>query len=132
MKVAFATQDLKHVDAHFGWAKNIAVYEITPEGHRFVEVFQFEGDLREDGNEDKLAAQDRRHQGLRDSLCRRHRRLGRGARGRHRIFIRSRSTSPRRSRISSTSCVAVLKGTPPPWLRKAMLKGTGTRVRFGG
>ena len=43
------------MDAHFGWAKNIAVYEIAPEGHRFVEVFQFEGDLEEDGNEDKLA-----------------------------------------------------------------------------
>ena len=33
MKVAFATQDLKRVDAHFGWAKNIAIYEVTPEGH---------------------------------------------------------------------------------------------------
>jgi nitrogen fixation protein NifX len=55
MKVAFATQDLKRVDAHFGWAKNIAVYEIAPEGHRFVEVFQFEGDLTEEGNEVKLA-----------------------------------------------------------------------------
>jgi len=28
MKIAFATQDLKRVDAHFGWAKNIAIYEI--------------------------------------------------------------------------------------------------------
>ncbi len=27
MKIAFATQDLKRVDAHFGWAKNIAIYE---------------------------------------------------------------------------------------------------------
>ena len=55
MKVAFATQDLRRVDAHFGWAKSIAVYEISPEGHRFVEAFQFEGDLKEDGEEDKLA-----------------------------------------------------------------------------
>ena len=30
MKIAFATQDLQRVDAHFGWAKNIAVYEISP------------------------------------------------------------------------------------------------------
>ncbi len=55
MKIAFATQDLKHVDAHFGWAKNIAIYEIGPGGHRFVEAVQFDGDLQEDGNEDKLA-----------------------------------------------------------------------------
>ena len=50
MKVAFATQDLKRVDAHFGWAKNIAIYEIGPEGHHFVEAVQFDGDLKEDGN----------------------------------------------------------------------------------
>ena len=29
MKIAFATQDLKRVDAHFGWAKNIAIYEVS-------------------------------------------------------------------------------------------------------
>lgn len=55
MKVAFATQDLKRVDAHFGWAKNIAIYEIGPEGHSFLEAIEFDGDLKEDGNEDKLA-----------------------------------------------------------------------------
>ncbi|MDU6669593.1 MAG: NifB/NifX family molybdenum-iron cluster-binding protein [Bradyrhizobium sp.] len=38
MKVAFATQDLKRVDAHFGWAKNIAIYDLDPEGYRFVET----------------------------------------------------------------------------------------------
>jgi hypothetical protein len=56
MKVAFATQDLKRVDAHFGWARNIAIYEVGQDGHRFVEAVQFDGDLKEDGNEDKLAA----------------------------------------------------------------------------
>ena len=55
MKVAFATQDLKRVDAHFGWAKNIAIYELTEDGHHFLEAIQFDGDLQEDGNEDKLA-----------------------------------------------------------------------------
>src|SRR3974377_2581295 len=55
MKVAFATQDLKRVDACFGWAKNIAIYEIGPEGNKFLEAIQCDGDLKEDGNEDKLA-----------------------------------------------------------------------------
>ena len=54
MKVAFATQDLKRVDAHFGWAKNIAIYELDEDGHHFIEAIQFAGDLQEDGNEDKL------------------------------------------------------------------------------
>jgi nitrogen fixation protein NifX len=30
MKVAFATQDQQRVDAHFGWAKHLAVYDVTP------------------------------------------------------------------------------------------------------
>ena len=55
MKIAFCTQDLQRVDAHFGWAKNIAIYEVSPTSHQFVEAIQFDGDLQEDGNEDKLA-----------------------------------------------------------------------------
>ncbi|MBU2824081.1 nitrogen fixation protein NifX, partial [Acidithiobacillus ferrooxidans] len=55
MKVAFATQDMQRVDAHFGWAKNIAIYELSPKGHHFLEAVQFDGELAEDGNEDKLA-----------------------------------------------------------------------------
>ena len=37
MKIAFATQDLEHVDAHFGWAKSIVVYDITPQGYQLVD-----------------------------------------------------------------------------------------------
>ena len=55
MKVAFATQDLKRVDAHFGWAKNIVIYELSADSYQLLEAIQFEGDLQEDGNEDKLA-----------------------------------------------------------------------------
>ena len=55
MKIAFATQDLTRVNAHFGWARNLAVYEISPEESRLVEVFQFEGNLQEDGSEDKIS-----------------------------------------------------------------------------
>jgi nitrogen fixation protein NifX len=54
MKVAFATESLHSVDAHFGWAGKIAIYEVTPEGHALLEVFQFKGELAEDGSEDKL------------------------------------------------------------------------------
>jgi nitrogen fixation protein NifX len=54
MKVAFATTDLIHINAHFGWARQIVVYDVTPEGYEFVENIDFSGDLKEDGNEDKL------------------------------------------------------------------------------
>ena len=55
MKVAFATQDQQRVDAHFGWAKHLAVYEVNAEGSQFVQNFGFGDNLAEDGDEDKLA-----------------------------------------------------------------------------
>ncbi len=122
MKVAFATQDLKRVDAHFGWAKNIAVYEIAPEGHSFVEVFQFEGDLKEDGDEDKLAP---KIEAIKDVAILYVAAIGGSgaarvvASGIHPIKV----NQPEDIGELLEKLVAVLKGTPPPWLRKAMLKG---------
>lgn len=55
MKIAFATQDKESVNAHFGWAKHILVYEMSPEGYSFVQSFDFGDKLQEDGDEDKLA-----------------------------------------------------------------------------
>ena len=122
MKVAFATQDLKHVDAHFGWAKNIAVYEISPEGYHFVEAIQFDGDLKEDGNEDKLAP---KIDAIRDCAILYVAAIGGSGAARvvaaniHPIKV----TKPEEITELLDKLVTVLKGTPPPWLRKAMLKG---------
>jgi nitrogen fixation protein NifX len=122
MKVAFATQDLKRVDAHFGWAKNIAVYEIAPEGHRFVEVFQFEGDLQEDGNEDKLAP---KIEAIKDVAILYVAAIG--GSGAARVVATGvhpvKANQPEEISVLLDKLVAVLKGTPPPWLRKAMMKG---------
>ncbi|HEY9831938.1 MAG TPA: nitrogen fixation protein NifX, partial [Stenomitos sp.] len=54
MKIAFATSDNVHINAHFGWAKQIAVYEVSTDGYQFLETIKFDGNLMEDGNEDKL------------------------------------------------------------------------------
>ena len=55
MKVAFATQDLERVDAHFGWAKNISIYDVSRgRASSSSRTIEFNGDLQEDGNEDKL------------------------------------------------------------------------------
>ena len=48
MKIAFATQDKQRVDAHFGWAKHLAIYDVTPTTINFVETFHFGEDLAED------------------------------------------------------------------------------------
>lgn len=55
VKVAFASTDRKHVDQHFGSALAFAVYEVGPEGARFLEVIEF-APAAQDGNEDKLQA----------------------------------------------------------------------------
>jgi predicted Fe-Mo cluster-binding NifX family protein len=55
MKIAFATQDKERVDAHFGWAKSIVVYEIGAAGHHFVESFEF-GSRKRDTTAGQLLA----------------------------------------------------------------------------
>ncbi|NTU42539.1 MAG: nitrogen fixation protein NifX [Nitrospirales bacterium] len=41
MKIAFATTDGKNVDEHFGRAGMFAVYEMTAEGYKFLEMRKF-------------------------------------------------------------------------------------------
>lgn len=121
MKVAFATQDLKRVDAHFGWAKNIAIYEISPQGHHFVEAVQFEGDLQEDGNEDKLAP---KIEAIKDCAILYVAAIGGSGAARvvaHNIHP-MKVSEPENIADLLTKLEEVLKGLPPPWLRKAMLK----------
>ncbi|BCL39295.1 NifB/NifX family molybdenum-iron cluster-binding protein [Nostoc sp. MS1] len=41
MKIAFATSDRINVNAHFGWAQEIDVYEISESGYEFLETLSF-------------------------------------------------------------------------------------------
>ncbi|MEK4032156.1 nitrogen fixation protein NifX [Methylocystis sp. IM3] len=122
MKVAFATQDLKRVDAHFGWAKNIAIYEIDPEGHQFVEAIQFDGDLKEDGNEDKLAP---KIDAIKDCAILYVAAIG--GSGAARVVASNihpmKVNQPEAISDLLDKLQEVLRGVPPPWLRKALTKG---------
>ncbi|KYK44293.1 nitrogen fixation protein NifX [Bradyrhizobium liaoningense] len=119
MKVAFATQDLKRVDAHFGWAKNIAVYDVTPSGHVFLKAIAFEGDLKEDGQDDKLAP---KIEAIKDCAILYVAAIG-GA-GAARVVANKihpiKVNKPESILVLLEKLERVLKGTPPPWLRKAM------------
>jgi nitrogen fixation protein NifX len=42
MKIAFATRDLEHVDAHFGTAPYLVVYEVTARGWQRQRTLSFE------------------------------------------------------------------------------------------
>lgn len=129
MKIAFATQDLQRVDAHFGWAKNLAVYEISPEGFNLIEAIQFSGDLQEDGNEDKLAP---KIEAIKDCAILYVAAIGGSAAARivaHKIHPIKVNEPESISEILG-KLQEVLKGAPPPWLRKAMLKGVEREVTF--
>ncbi|MGB1110708.1 MAG: NifB/NifX family molybdenum-iron cluster-binding protein [Gammaproteobacteria bacterium] len=55
LKVAFATTNMETVNQHFGAAQAFAIYTVDPEHFAVAEVIEF-GELKQDGNEDKLAA----------------------------------------------------------------------------
>ncbi|MCK9983963.1 MAG: nitrogen fixation protein NifX [Azoarcus sp.] len=129
MKVAFTTQDLQRVDAHFGWAKNIAVYDVRPDGYDFVATFVFDGDLQEDGNEDKLAP---KLDAIRDCAILYVAAIG--GSGAARVVANKihpvKVPQPEPILDILDKLQATLAGTPPPWLRKALLKGQEREFDF--
>lgn len=122
MRVAFATQDLERVDAHFGWAKNIAIYELTPHSYEFVEAMQFMGDAQEDGNEDKLQP---RLEAIRDCAILYVAAIG--GSGAARVVAQNihplKVQQPEKIVDLLEKLKTVLNGAPPPWLRKVLSKG---------
>lgn len=126
MKVAFATTDLIHINAHFGWARQIVVYDVTPEGYEFVENIDFSGDLKEDGNEDKLIP---KIEALADCTIVYVSAIGGSAAAR---LIRKKVT-PIKAKTEDEEIISVLNklvqtlnGNPPPWLRKALQQQSHT------
>ena len=121
MKIAFATQDLEHVDAHFGWAKSIVVYDITPEGYQHLETFEFGDKLEEDGDEDKLAP---KLEAIKDCAIVYVAAIGGSGAARvvamkiHPIKV----PQPEVIKEILDKLQVVLQGNPPPWLRKALMK----------
>lgn len=122
MKVAFCTQDMAHVDAHFGWTKNIAVYEIDTEGYHLAEAIQFEAAAAEDGSEDKIIP---RIDAISDCAIVYVAAIGASAAAR----VVNRKVHPVKVQKPEVitelldRLVQTLRTSPPPWLRKALNKG---------
>ena len=129
MKVAFATQDLINVDAHFGWAKNISIFEVSPDDYGFVRNVEFSGDLQEDGNEDKLAP---KLEAIRDCAILYVAAIG--GSGAARVVAQNihpiKVSEPEEITAILKKLQGVLKGTPPPWLRKVMAKDKPREFSF--
>jgi nitrogen fixation protein NifX len=120
MKIAFTTSDNVRINAHFGSAKAIDVYEVSTDGYEFVETLTFGGNLDEDGNEDKLLP---KITALADCTIVYVSTIGGSAAAR---LIKNRIT-PVKARSEEEEIkdvldklVETLKGSPPPWLRKAL------------
>lgn len=119
MKIAFSTQDKENVNAHFGWAKHILVFELDAAGQRFVECFDFGDKLQEDGDEDKLAP---KLAAIHDCAIVYVAAIGGSAAARvvaskiHPIKV----AQPEPIAEILDKLQGVLQGTPPPWLRKAL------------
>lgn len=120
MKIAFTTSDNVHINAHFGWAKKMDVYEVSAEGYQFLETIEFGGNLQEDGNEDKLVP---KVEAVADCTIVYVSAIGGSAAAR---LIRKRVTPVKAKSEEDTitdvleRLVQTLKGNPPPWLRKAL------------
>jgi nitrogen fixation protein NifX len=134
MKIAIATQDLKTLDAHFAAARNLAVYEVTADGHRLVEAIRFETASGEDGmhadaHDDRITPRIAAIEGcaLLFVLA-----IGGPAAAqvvKRRIHpIKLQHPEPIAHVIARVQ--AMLKGTPPPWLRKAMAANGRERPAF--
>ena len=129
MKIAFATQDRTHVNAHFGLAKTIAIYDVSSRGHQFLEAVEFNGELAEDGNEDKLGP---KLEAIKDCAILYVAAIG--GSGAARVVASNihpvKVNQPEEIDGLLIRLSDVLKGSPPPWLRKAMLKGQERTLDF--
>jgi len=120
MKVAFASTDKVHIDEHFGKAEEFYIWDIGPEEAAFSGVAQ----LKAEGGyiDDKIEA---RTSVLEDCAMVYVGEIGGPAAAR----LVQKKIHPIKSKEHEPITVVVeklqevLKGNPPPWLRKAMLKG---------
>ncbi|MGK7950373.1 MAG: nitrogen fixation protein NifX [Xenococcaceae cyanobacterium] len=121
MKVAFATQDNVHINAHFGWAKKVDIYDVSDEGFDFLNTVEFGGELKEDGNEDKLVPKINAVEGCTLVYVSA---IGGSAASR---LLKNKIT-PLKAENKDDEITDVLNslvktlGNPPPWLRKALGK----------
>jgi nitrogen fixation protein NifX len=120
MKVAFTSKNGEMIDQHFGMAESFTIWEMGPDDAYAVETIQVakhEGD-----EEDKIAA---RVALLKDCAIVYTMQIGGPAAAKlvsHKIQPMKTTTEVPIAEIVA-KLQGVLRGTPPPWLRKAMYKG---------
>jgi nitrogen fixation protein NifX len=122
MKVAFASTDRVHIDEHFGQAEAFYLWDVGPEAAAFSGVVQVKADSESGHSDDKIEA---RCAALADCALVYVAEIGGPAAARlvaKKIHpIKSKEQEPITAVVEKLQ--EVLRNNPPPWLRKAMLKG---------
>lgn len=122
MKVAFASTDKVHIDEHFGQAEQFYLWDIGPEAAAFSGVVQVKAESEAGHSDDKIEA---RAAALADCALVYVAEIGGPAAARlvaKKIHpIKSKEQEPIAAVVEKLQ--EVLRNNPPPWLKKAMLKG---------
>jgi nitrogen fixation protein NifX len=129
MKVAFTTSDMKTVNAHFAGARTIAVYEVGEDDYSFVEAVQFDTASNQEGGhgDDGEARIKARIDALEGCALLFVKAIGGPAAAKvvraqiHPIKLPQPEAIP--DVIARVQ--GMMKGSPPPWLRKIMLNSQG-------
>ncbi len=122
MKVAFTSTTGEMIDQHFGMTESFYIWEVGPEESHFVETVKV--GKSGDDEEDKIAS---RVAVLTDCAIVYTMQIGGPAAAK---VVANRVHPMKTGKETSVSEIVgklqdVLRGNPPPWLRKAMNKGTG-------
>ena len=125
IKVAFCSEDMQHVDAHFALSSNIVIYEFLPASFRRVKIKSFRlqtGQESETVNERRLAERIEAIQGCDILYCSQ---IGSPAAARlvnHNIFpMQTKENLP----IEEAACRLhrMFQKNPPHWLENKFRKG---------
>ena len=119
MKVAFTSTTGEMIDQHFGMSENFVVWEVGPEEARYLETVEV--GTPDDEEEDKIAA---RVAALDDCAIVYTMQIGGPAAAK---VVANKIHPMKTGKETSISEIVeklqeVLRGNPPPWLRKAMNK----------
>ena len=134
MRVAFATHDLRTLNAHFAGARNLAIYDVTAEDARFLEAICFDEASNEDGihadvNEDRITPRVDALEGCALLFV-----LAIGGPAAAKVVNRRihpvKIPQPQPIDEVLGRVQTMLKTAPPPWLRKAMARDGGKNLDF--
>jgi len=121
MKVAFCTNSMETVDEHFGRASQMAIYEVNDEGHNLAETRSFVPiDAEKDHKMDIAEKVDM----IKDCALLYMIQIGGPATAvvvKNKIHpVKVEENTPIDGLLADL--VKVLAGSPPPWLKKAMMR----------